>query len=233
MMPEVIETGIVKNGSNYFVQLPVMGVPQWVQCGSLAQAREIVFMRRRAAAKMGWARRRREWDSYLALHSHNDVLPAFLGIMDELDASSYWRLLREVWERSEGFYAAGYTTWESLLGRHTAARSAMMNRPERRVLSGLPRAVTIFRGFAMPSGLRGLSWTLDRKKAEWFAADYRELGELRGGPLGDLREAPAPAAAEGMVNRHAIIAYLEGREEREIVALPGTVTINQTWPIPS
>ena len=45
-----------------------------------------------------------------------------------------------------------------------------MEQEERKALAALPDRLTIYRGVHIKKGtLRGLSWTLDRERAEWFA----------------------------------------------------------------
>jgi hypothetical protein len=90
--------------------------------------------------------------------------------------------------------------------------------PKRRILKAafraaeipipeLPPVVTIWRGGSRvtPSVLRrGLSWTLNRDVACWFAVGYMRAGE-------------GPVVIRAEVPREAIVAYDDGRDEREVV----------------
>ncbi len=51
-----------------------------------------------------------------------------------------------------------------------------------------------------------MSWTLDRNKAVWFAQRYSVLTELG-----------APKLAEATVRKRDILAYFNGRKEKEVV----------------
>lgn len=52
----------------------------------------------------------------------------------------------------------------------------------------------------------GYSWTLDRGCACWFAERYTHL--------------PDPAVYEATINRSEVLAYYDGRQEREVICRP-------------
>jgi hypothetical protein len=78
-------------------------------------------------------------------------------------------------------------------------REHLMDAEER---AALPDVVTILRGFTHAEGARGLSWTLDRERAEWFARRFRAQGMAAAirmglGPEVARRVADAPPMIAG------------------------------------
>jgi hypothetical protein len=119
-------------------------------------------------------------------------------------------------------WAAYALVWRNLLTADRPGREAMMDQEERHTLNGLPTELTVYRGVGHSGVREGFSWTLDRQRAEWFArraamvparAEVVEPVELE------------PQLVAGTVDRSDVIAYLDGREEQEIVALPEHVRV--------
>jgi len=74
----------------------------------------------------------------------------------------------------------------------------------------LPKRMRVYRGTTdaeTESGEYGLSWTLDREKAEWFSQRY-------------AADQGAPAVLTATVFKRRVLGYLTGLEESEIVVLP-------------
>jgi len=71
----------------------------------------------------------------------------------------------------------------------------------------LPNDLTIWRGVARPRYARGMSWTLDRERAEWFARRFAAM-------YGD------PRLYTATVDSDQVLGYLQGRQESEIVLDP-------------
>jgi hypothetical protein len=67
--------------------------------------------------------------------------------------------------------------------------------------------VQIYRGCSRPR-VRGVSWTMDRKVAEGFARGHRGIS------------VPDPVVAEAVVERVAVFAMLNEREESELLIDP-------------
>ena len=66
----------------------------------------------------------------------------------------------------------------------------------------------------------GISWTLSEKMATWFATRFKAEGE--------------PRIAEGQCEKSSILAYFDGRDEKEIVVNPLDINIvdNRSVPTP-
>jgi hypothetical protein len=106
----------------------------------------------------------------------------------------------------------------------------MMSAAEGRALARLPDDTTVYRGAGNESQVRGFSWMLDRARAEWFARRF--VGEYSAEALSrlsriDLNHESRPVVASGQIAKQEVIAYMDGRAEREIVALPESVTIKK------
>lgn len=74
----------------------------------------------------------------------------------------------------------------------------------------------VYRGFIGKRG-KGMSWTIDKAKAEWFAKRYSMI-KGRG----------QPKLASGVVNKTDILAFFNGREESEVVVDPAKVKKHKT-----
>jgi len=81
-----------------------------------------------------------------------------------------------------------------------------MEQEERKALAALPDRLTIYRGVHIKKGtLRGLSWTLDRERAEWFANRWAKR---------------RPYLVQAQVLKSDVRAHFLDRGEAEIVVLP-------------
>ena len=81
-----------------------------------------------------------------------------------------------------------------------------MHEEERNAFTALPDRLTIYRGLHIKkSTLRGLLWTLDRQRAEWFA---------------NRRAKRRPYLVEAEVLKSDVRAHFLDRGEAEIVVLP-------------
>jgi len=96
-----------------------------------------------------------------------------------------------------------------LLRSPRAQREALMEPAEQEFLRALPDVLRVYRGFA---GLRGegLSWTLDRDKAIWFANRFAAGKPLR--------------IFSGTCRKADLFAYFNSRHDDEIVIDPKLVT---------
>ena len=94
-----------------------------------------------------------------------------------------------------------------------------MSAYERRYLASLPNRLTIYRG-SQSKRIRGWSWTLDQKKAHWFANRWARLNFGK------------PHIATGKVKKSDVIAYFSRRKEKEIIIDPSKVKIVQIGKVP-
>jgi hypothetical protein len=162
-----------------------------------------------------------DWERYLMLHGSHERLPAFLEVLDAvglglMSHADYWRALRETWEMADVVHP-DLSTWRALFRSARPDRGHLMDEAERAGLAALPARVTIHRGFAHSDGMRGLAWTLDRERAEFFASDFATSGRLAW--LG-VRPAEGAWVSTVTVARERVLAYLDGRGEDEVI-VPG------------
>ena len=76
-----------------------------------------------------------------------------------------------------------------------------MTEDERKVLSNLPDFITIYRGYTPGKNKQGISWTLDKDKANWFANRFSSNGKVR----------------RKQISKRDVFAFLDGRNEKEII----------------
>ncbi|RYE99523.1 MAG: hypothetical protein EOO77_35395 [Oxalobacteraceae bacterium] len=116
----------------------------------------------------------------------------------------FWEIISQVWTDSENIWEND-EGWRDILTRDIPNRHRMMTREEQGRLDFLGDTIRVFRGYSGEGTPDGLSWTTNREKAEWFADRFGD-GE--------------PIVVEGEVDRRDVIAYLMGRNECEVIALP-------------
>lgn len=128
------------------------------------------------------------------------------------DPAQWWEIVSGIWTDSENIWQE-MERWEGIF--ESAPEGDPMDDEERKVFDALPDEITIYRGTCAPDGIgSGMSWTLDRDKAEWFATRLYMPG--RSG---------APQVVTGVVSKADAIGYQAGRGEQEIIALAEHVTI--------
>jgi len=125
---------------------------------------------------------------------------AFIKIADKLSDTDYWKLLSNVWTDTENQYAH-IEEWKNLLASKRSSRHYMMNEEEDNILRSLAQEVTIYRGCQKGINEDGLSWTLDKSIAKFFANRFGKKGII----------------LERTVSKNDIVAVLTGRGESEVI----------------
>lgn len=150
-----------------------------------------------------------DWKGVIWMHERPYRLHAFLEVHENLDDIDYWNTLGEIWTDSENIWQ-NEQYWIDLLHVGREKREYIMTSKEREALAELPDVLTIYRGFDQEEREMGLSWTLDKKRAEWFAKRlwYPDKSEI------------GPCLAEATVLRESVIAHLLARNEDEIIVAP-------------
>jgi hypothetical protein len=142
------------------------------------------------------------WSAYIWWHERPWRLWAFLGIEQGIeDDAEWWELLGTIWEDSENIHQ-NRGIWEDLFLSPRPSREYLMDEEERAFLVGLPDSFLVYRGCSAAYTWEGLSWTLDKDKALWFAHRFSK------------REGVVIA---GEVKKQDVLAYLGGRGEKEIL----------------
>lgn len=156
-------------------------------------------------AAVAQAEKEHNWSQLVWLYERPYRIGVFYGIREELTDEQYWHLLSAIWTDTENMWQNAFT-WKLCLESDRPGRSEnFMDDEDREALAKLPDRLTIYRGSS--AGLPpGLSWTLDRDRAEWFARRFE-------------REGHAPILYAGIVYKDDVIGYLTGRNEEEIVVI--------------
>lgn len=134
-------------------------------------------------------------------------LYAFEQIEDQLPDEEWWSLLGAIWTDTENAWQND-ADWRRYLSSQRASRDHIMEEEEREAFKLLPEELEVWRGYSRPERKSGMSWTLNRPQAEWFA---RRLHRP---------EDPPPKVARATVKKEHVIAYFTCRQESEIVVLP-------------
>ena len=143
------------------------------------------------------------YSQYIWLHERPYRLQAFLEIEDELGCN-YWKLLSDVWVDSENIYQC-VDDWCLALSVKKPNQYTFMNKAEYEAFCKLPEHLTIYRGYVKNPA--GLSWTLDKDKAQWFAKRFSSrFGEGR--------------ITSKQITKDKVFAYLSRRSEEEIIIKP-------------
>lgn len=153
--------------------------------------------------------KQREWSQAIALHERPYRWDALLMLGGRMSDVEFWEMFGWVWTDSENIWQHSRTI-RRILQCGRAQRHKMMSNDEQAALSALPSVVTVHRGHGLRND-NGLSWTLDRDKAAWFATRWKQRGWV----------------TSGQVSRSNIIARFDGRGEQEVVCFPRSVSKKQ------
>jgi hypothetical protein len=148
----------------------------------------------------------KNWHYYVFLHERPYRYEALLEIRKNLKGKAFWDLVSAVWIDSENIHQH-VGDWIDLWSVKEKSRQSVMNKEERKFLKELPETFSVWRGTGHADVVDGLSWTLDRNKAIWFAGRFSKSRYL----------------AEGTVKKKDVVAYFARRNEQEIVIFPDNV----------
>lgn len=162
---------------------------------------------------------KRQFSLYVTLHEKPYRVQAFVEIMDELDDKLYWELLGEVYVGIENVWQ-NQDVLLKLFQSKRAGREWMMEAKDRTVLekmvgSTYQDGALVYRGCTQKNK-QGMSWTLDRSVATWFARRFSPKD---------------PVLLAGEVSPKKILAYFGTRSEAEIVVDPKDVEILTQIPL--
>jgi len=143
-----------------------------------------------------------DYPGYVFMHEKPYRLNAFVEIKDKLKNEDYWNMLGEVWQNSENIWQ-NLDEWKILLRDTRPDKEKFMDADELSFYNALPDVVTAYRGYIPGKNMAGLSYSLSREKAEWFAARWKEKGKV----------------LTIKIPKKKIFAYLNGRNEQEIIIL--------------
>jgi hypothetical protein len=148
----------------------------------------------------------KKWSRAIFLHERPYRLEALAEYAPMMDDRSYWEMVANAWTDSENIWQ-NLSRWRDLWEAKRPDKDFCMSDDERAVLASLPDTVVVYRGVhgkgAKKRVRKGMSWTLNRDKAVWFAERFSGEDAL---------------VLEGTVKKKDIHAYFAGRDEAEIVS---------------
>lgn len=142
-------------------------------------------------------------------------MDVFLKIKDRInDPRSYWRILRSAYQESDNLYR-----WKNEIKKcfksDRPGINQLMNDDERKTFESLQDDLLIHRGMTVSekqSENFGISWTLDKTVAEYFAYTYGRNIETANNEK---------TVVSLTVKKKNLIAFFDGRNEKEIIFIPG------------
>lgn len=165
--------------------------------------------KRQAVAK---ALKTRNWPTYVFLHERPYRFEALHRVVtehaDEIDAQTFWDVFGSCWTDTENMWQMEREV-RSLLeigySDYCDGWRRVMTDDEHTFLDNLPDEFVVYRGHQKHNQM-GLSWTLSRWKARWFARRFDSKG--------------VGVVSRAIVNKSAVIGCFLGRNEFEIAVLP-------------
>lgn len=145
---------------------------------------------------------REEWEMYVYKHERPYRLQAFLNIYSELNDSEYWDLLSSIWIDSENIWQ-NKNIWITLLKERYESKHLFMSQDDRNMFDALPDEFMVYRGYLIGKNEDGLSYTTDKKKAQWFSKRFSKDG----------------AVISKLVRKEDVFAYTNERDEKEIIII--------------
>lgn len=142
----------------------------------------------------------RKYSKIIFLHERPYRLQAFISIAKDLPDEKYWSLLASIWTDTENAWQ-NLEQWRELFSSSRSKRERLMDRDEVLALSSLPDTVKVYRGCQKGINEDGISWTLKRDKAEWFATRLGKDGVV----------------LEKEISKNDIIAVFTNRNEFEVI----------------
>ncbi len=162
------------------------------------------------------AKEEKKWERVIWHHERPYRIEAFLCLDEEFDISDkdFWSIMSEIMIDTENRWQHASIISELLDSRR--GRRSLMDEDDRKVFDELPDEVTVYRGCqevleTWPHHNReGMSWTLSKEKAEWFAKRFKREHSL---------------VLTGVCQKEDIIAVLLGRGEEEVLIDPVDVEV--------
>jgi uncharacterized protein len=167
-----------------------------------------------------------DWTQYILYHEKPYRLDAIYDCIEAgMSPEETAEQLGSAWTHSENIHEQ-QDEWMDLWNRtrDMGHLEYAMDDEERAKLDALPEIVTVYRGYNRAGRDEGLSWTLKREQAEWFARRWAEASIDEPNRIG-------PHVTVGTVRRTDILACFVGRGEDEVVILPEDVRVEEHYEV--
>ncbi len=167
--------------------------------------------------KIGKKRLKENIDQTLVMCNSYDRFAGFLELYWKynLKGEMYWYALKEAYSLCDNLY--GFKDYiKQTFSSEEPYREKLMSKKEQKYLSTLPEDLTIYRGMTVQefeSGDFGVSWTLRKDVAEFFAYKYDRNHSTAHLPK---------LVHELQIKKSDIIAYFGERKEFEVIYIQPT-----------
>lgn len=144
----------------------------------------------------------KDFHHYIWLHERPYRLKAFQDVSLKIFQKSfteYWSILGEIWTDSENIYS-NISAWKNLLDTKVKAKIYFMTDKEIVQFENLPKTLTVYRG----STHDGLSYTLNKDVAKWFAKRFDKKGKI----------------FTRKIKKSEVFAFISRRREEEVIIHP-------------
>lgn len=145
----------------------------------------------------------------------------FLSIKEILKGKQYWATLRNAYESTDNLYRYRFDVHDVFLSDEPQ-KEFLMDKAERDYLKKLPEKITIYRGLTveeLKTKKFGISWTLDKKTAEFYAYTYG-----RNYDTNHLKK----TVHKMEIDKVDVMAFLNERNEQEVIYLHDKRTYLET-----
>jgi hypothetical protein len=146
----------------------------------------------------------KDYAKFIVFHEKPYRLDAFSIVQSDMSDAMYWDTLSDLWIESENIWQ-NLRAWKGYLRSERSHREQFMSAEDRRVFASLPVVLDIYRGH-QGRNTKGISYTLSKEKAEWFANRFKS-------------SKAAGQVKHRRVAKRDCFAYLGGRGEQEIIIL--------------
>jgi hypothetical protein len=158
-----------------------------------------------------------DWDGMFSSNAENlgEVLRTHY---DTMPHKIYWKMVGECYTCSSLAHTDESTILK-YLNDTRPEKEHLMDEEERKFFNDLPDEVNIYRGCTkkeIKSGKFRISWTLDRKIAEFFAFEYINLSH----EISLDKDKSLYDVVEKTVSKKDLLCYFGGREEAEVLYIP-------------
>ena len=162
------------------------------------------FRRRSEALNISLAEKK--LSSAIFMHERPYRFGALIEYMQDYDFArhpDFWETVGNVWTDSENIYES-FDDWQWVWEIDAPNIELVMDEDERTAFAALPETLEVYRGVAENGTEEGMSWTIDRNKAVWFAKRFNKSGTV----------------LFTTINKCDVMAHFLGRNETEIVVMP-------------
>lgn len=157
------------------------------------------------------ALKERDFNTFVFMAERPYRFQEMMSIKHIMKTEELWKLASAVWIDSENIHQHLFE-WRDLIdaARHCNGAEHFMNEDDKRIFKELPDELTLYRGCrTIERDYGGLSYTTEKKTAVWFANRFRSYDKDNEYYVKQIT-----------VPKHDCFAYLNGRQEFEIIVYP-------------